>query len=140
MNVEGQLAIQQVIAQYSYAFDSKDSKGWAALFTPDALWECVSLEGGEPLTHLEGRDAIREWAATRHGQIPDNVRSYHHQSGILFEDMTAETARTRVMVIITAQVPGETEFKASVSITGIYHDKWSKTDEGWRFSERILKL
>lgn len=140
MNVEDQLAIQQVIAQYSYTFDAKDAQGWAALFTEDALWECVTLEGGPPLNRLEGRQAIHDWAVKQHGTIPDNVRSYHHQSGILFDELGADTARTRVMVAITSQVPGDKGFKTDVNLTGVYHDQWRRTDQGWRFSERILKL
>ena len=42
MSLEDKLAIQEVIAQYLYTFDSKDAEGCANLFTDDAVMDFQS--------------------------------------------------------------------------------------------------
>jgi len=37
VSLEDKLAIQEVIAQYSYTYDAQDAEGFAALFTEDAM-------------------------------------------------------------------------------------------------------
>jgi hypothetical protein len=37
MSFEDKLAIQEIIAQYSYTYDAQDADGFAAVFTEDAL-------------------------------------------------------------------------------------------------------
>jgi uncharacterized protein (TIGR02246 family) len=39
MSVEDKLAIQEVIAQYSYTYDSQDAAGFAQLFVEDGVFE-----------------------------------------------------------------------------------------------------
>lgn len=137
-SVADRLDILQVIAEYSYTFDGRDSEGWAALFTEDASWQFIAPGSPEPLTDLNGRDEILAWAKGRHASMPKDSISYHHQSGISFDELTADTAKTRVMVIITAHTKGSTTPPA-VFLTGVYHDEWKKTAEGWKFVSRTLK-
>lgn len=133
------LEIRHIIAQYSYTFDSRNAEGWSRLFTEDAVWEFIGGLSPEPMIRLEGRDQILAWARMRHGEIPENINSYHHQSGISFEALTPDTARTRVMVLISAHDRTETPPRINITLAGVYHDEWRKTSEGWRFSRRILK-
>lgn len=143
MNVEDRLDILQKIAEYSYAFDGKDAEGWANLFTEDGVWDCIIKEQEEPIDHLVGRDTIREWAVKRHSIIPDTYRSFHHQSGTSFDELTPDTARTRTMTIITGHdmSAGHDPAKpAQVSTTGIYTDDWVKTSEGWLMKKRVLVI
>jgi hypothetical protein len=53
---------------------------------------------------------------------------------MLFDALTAEEARVRVMVLVTRQEATETP--PSVHLTGVYHDVWRKTPEGWRLAHR----
>jgi hypothetical protein len=39
VSLEDKLAVQEVIAQYSYTYDAQDAEEFAALFTEDAVWE-----------------------------------------------------------------------------------------------------
>lgn len=137
MSIEDKLAIQQAIANYSYTFDSGDAEGWASVFTKDGVWEFFAAGQENPSIKLEGHDALRQFAEQRNRDKPEGVSSYHHQSGILFDELTADTARTRAMLILTAQSAGERS--AHVSITGVYYDQWRKTPEGWRLVYRALK-
>ena len=142
MNTEDRLDILQKIAEYSYTFDGKDADGWANLFTEDGVWDSIIKEQETPTEHLVGRDTIRDWAANRHKIIPDTYRSFHHQSGTSFDELTPDAARTRTMVIITGHdMSGYDGTKgAQVTITGIYHDDWVKTADGWHMKKRVLVI
>ena len=54
MNIEDMMAIQQLIALYSYTFDSGDDKGWANVFTRDGIWESFAAGATSPSTRLTG--------------------------------------------------------------------------------------
>ena len=63
MSLEDKLAIQEVMAQYSYTYDARDAEGFAALFTEDAVWELFAAGATHPEIRLTSRAAIRAWAA-----------------------------------------------------------------------------
>jgi hypothetical protein len=41
------------------------------------------------------------------------------------------------MVLVTHQ--GITEAAPRLTASGVYHDQWRKTQEGWQFAYRILR-
>jgi len=139
MSTDDMLAIQQAVARYSYTFDSKDAEGWANIFTEDGVWESFTAGETSPTERLESRDSIREWAAKRHQEMPEEVHSYHHQSGIMFDELTADSARTRSTLILTTQDVKEPS-SARIILTGVYYDQWRKTPEGWRIAHRALRV
>src|SRR5690242_6123597 len=102
MNVEDKLAIQDVIAQYSYAYDAKDAEAFAQLFVEDGIFEVIVPGESSPRVRLLSRAAIRDWAAQRH-QFNAGSQARHYQSGLLFDELTAETASSRVMLLLTRQ-------------------------------------
>ena len=137
VSLEDKLAIQEVIAQYSYTYDAQDAEGFAALFTEDAVWERFAWGATRPEIRLTSRAAIRAWAAQRLQERRGRYTSRHYQSGLLFDELTSSAARTRTMVLITHQ--NITEATPRLTASGVYHDQWRKTQEGWRFAYRILR-
>ena len=137
VSLEDKLAIQEVIAQYSYTYDATDAEGFAKLFTEDAVWELFASGATRPEIRLESRTAIRAWAARRLQERLGRFTSRHYQAGTLFDELTSESARTRTMVLVTHQ--GVTEAAPRPTASGVYHDQWCKTPEGWRFAHRILR-
>ena len=137
MNTEDQLAIQQAIANYSYTFDTGDAGGWANIFTENGVWEFFGIEQAKPSIKLEGHEALREFAEQRNRDKPEGVSSYHHQSGVLFDELTDDTARTRAMLILTVRSSGQNA--ARILTTGVYYDEWRKTSDGWHLVHRALK-
>jgi uncharacterized protein (TIGR02246 family) len=135
MSTEDMLAIQQAVARYSYTFDSGDADGWANVFTEDGLWEFYDIGASEPRTRLDGRDALRAFCNQRFSERREGVTSYHHQSGVIFDELTADSARVRAMMIITVQMPDE---PPRLYMTGIYQDHWVKAADGWRLKYRKL--
>jgi len=137
VSLADKLAIQEVIAQYSYTYDAQDAEGFAALFTEDAVWELFTWGATRPEIRLASRAAICAWAARRLQERHGRFTSRHYQSGLLFDELTAESARTRTMVLVTHQ--GVTEAAPRTTASGVYHDHWRKTPEGWRLAHRILR-
>jgi uncharacterized protein (TIGR02246 family) len=136
MSLEDKVAIQEVIAQYSYAYDAQDAEGFAALFTEDALWELFAAGATHPAIRLESRAAIHAWAVQRLHDRRGRFISRHYQSSTVFETLTAESAGTRTMVLVTHQ--DLTEAVPRLTASGVYHDQWRKTPEGWRLVHRRL--
>ena len=138
MSLEDKLAIYEVIAQYSHTLDANDMEGFVKLFTEAAVTEIFAPGATKPDLRLESRAAIRAWIVARRQGSPTGIQLRHYQSGILFEALTAETARTRTMLLTTRQEP--TDAAPQVTRSGVYHDQWRKTPEGWRFAQRTLRL
>ena len=130
------LAIQQQVALYSYTFDSGDAVGWANVFTEDGLWEFYARGATTPATRLEGFQQLHDFCAQRFSDRREGVTSYHHQSGLIFNELTADSASVRTMLVLTVQVPGESP---RLYMTGIYQDQWVKTPQGWRIKYRVLR-
>ena len=55
INAETRFAILDVIARYSYAYDSRDADGFANLFIEDAVWEYYFYDQEKPSETLEAR-------------------------------------------------------------------------------------
>jgi ketosteroid isomerase-like protein len=136
MSLEDKLAIQEVIAQYSYTYDAQDAEGFAALFTEDAVWELFAAGATHPTIRLESRAAIHGWAMQRLHERRRRFTSRHYQSNTMFETLTAESARTRTMLLVTHQ--DVTEAAPRPTASGVYHDQWRKTPEGWQLVHRRL--
>jgi uncharacterized protein (TIGR02246 family) len=134
MSLEDKLAIHEMIAQYSYAYDSKDADGFAQVFVENGVFEIFVPGKTMPVVRLQSRQAIRAWAAQRLQARLGRFTSRHYQAGILVDALTAEEARVRVMILVTRQEATATP--PSVHLTGVYHDVWRKTPEGWRLTHR----
>jgi len=131
-------AITDVLTQYSYRWDSKDSAGFAELFTEDGVLE--REVNGETINTatIKGREAIYNYAKTSHeGRLADR-QSRHHFSGIVFLDLNETTAVTENMALITHQT--KKNDAAYIRSSGYYLNSWQKTTNGWRISKRILKV
>jgi ketosteroid isomerase-like protein len=136
MNVDDRLSILERIGEYSQAWDGRDSQRYALLFTEDGVFEIFTLASERPVTRQESRAAILAWARAIHDGAEPEVQRRHHQSGTVFDELTPDTSRTRTMVVSTRAIPGE---PPHVSATGVYHDEWRKTSEGWRIARRSFR-
>jgi len=137
VSVEDKLAIQEVIARYSYAYDRKDAEAFAQLFVEDGVFEVILPGESSPTVRLSSRAAIREWAAQRH-LLSAASQGRHYQSGVLFDELTGDTATARTMLLLTRQ--GAPDAAPLLHLTGVYHDEWRKTQEGWRLVHRAARI
>jgi len=133
---EDRLAIAEMLAQYSYRWDSKDSSGFADLFTFDAVMERWREGTLVENSRVVGKEAIHQYAKRSHeGRLADR-QTRHHFSGLVFLELTSQTAVTENMALITHQT-AEAQ-AAFIASSGIYRNSWQKTPNGWRISKRIL--
>ena len=138
MDISNRLAITDVLTQYSYRWDNKDSLGFSLLFTEDAVMERWSHGDYVENSRVEGRQAIFDYAKQSHaGRLADR-QSRHHFSGIVFLELNASAAVTENMALITHQT--EADAAAVIRSSGIYRNTWRKTTDGWRISKRILMV
>jgi hypothetical protein len=138
MSVEDRLAIQEVIARYAHAYDDGDAASFADVFTDDGVFEIFASGRGAPVARLQSSAEIRDWAARRLAARRGRFTSRHHQSSILFEDLTPTSARTRTAVLVTHQ--GVSEAAPRVTTSGAYRDRWRKTSTGWRIAHRAAHV
>lgn len=136
INIEDRFAILDVIARYSYAYDSRDADGFANLFIEDAVWEYYFYDQEKPEIKLNSREEIRDWAANRLVDREGKINSRHHQTNTVFSNSSPDHAETRTMILITHHDIGEPYPIATTS--GEYHDIWKKTADGWKFTKRVL--
>ena len=134
MSLDDRVAILEQIARYSYAWDERDAEAYTALFAEDAVFEVDPELPGGPATLARGREEIGAWARARMAARAPGVQTRHHQTGTIFDELSADSARTRTMLLTTRVGPG-----AEPATTGVYSDEWRRTPEGWRFARRTLR-
>src|SRR5262245_16336611 len=119
MSVEDRLAIQEAMARYAHAYDGGDAAAFADVFTDDGVFEIV-LPDGDLAVRLRAHDEIVDWASRRLLERRGRFTSRHHQSGILFDELTSTSATTRTTVLVTHHHAGEPAPR--LTTTGVYRD------------------
>ena len=130
-------AIAAQVARYSYAADGKDLEAFTALFTEDAVWQSIPPGTDKPSIIMHSREEIRKFSEDLYKRNA-NVHTGHHQSGLLFTELTATTARTQNMVLVTHQGPDDET--PHIAASGVYYDTWKKTSAGWLITTRTLRM
>lgn len=120
---------EKLLYAYAYAYDSKDCVSWANLFTADAV---LNLGGTMKAT---GRDALLQGCLKRQTSVGD-IKTRHYMTNIVFDQLTAQQAKTRTYVVITWQKPGD--MTPNVQLALVYRDVIVKQADGrWLFKERV---
>lgn len=117
------MAIKELCARYSIAFDTGDAEGYAALFTEDGTIEL----GGQKIV---GRAAIRDFASSIYGGVPD---PQHVQSNHVI-DVTGDKARSKCELTAFLSRPDGVH----TVCTGFYEDNLLRVDGHWMFSYRNI--
>lgn len=136
MSFEDRTAIQENIYAYSYHWDGQDIDRFLTVFTENAEWEFIPAGASEPEIRLVGHAAIRAWGAERLGRRKGLFVSRHFQTNIVFDELGADSARTRTMVLVLHQAVGDAA--PSPILTGVYHDLHERTPSGWRLRHRAV--
>jgi len=127
--VEDELAIRQVLVDYSARQDRRDYAGYAALFARDGEW----VNGK---TVRKGRDAIRKMLVDIYGAPPAgfvNMDSYHISSNPeVTIDGDRATARSRHLLIMRGP-NGEPQ----PALAGRYEDEFVREDGAWKILRRV---
>ncbi|OLF05975.1 DUF4440 domain-containing protein [Actinophytocola xinjiangensis] len=105
---------------------SGDYDRFAALFTDDAVWRI-------PFANVElvGRAEIRAGIERLQNAWEFWVQNTH--TGMIRLDGDTATGREYVFEL------GRQGTGTSVVMYGVFHDRYRRTEDGWRFAERVLR-
>ena len=127
--------IEELVARYVHALDTRDADAYAGVFTEDAVYEI-------PGTVYRGRDAIRKIVTdltqareTRLGNGEQPVDLYHVMSNSSIEILSESEAR-HVSYAQTVRAAEGGQF--IVGFMGRYEDEIVKRDGRWQIANRRL--
>lgn len=128
-------ACHELIVRFALLNDARDAAGVAALFAEDGVM--VRPDGSE----LEGRAAI----AAAYANKPADRITCHHVGNVLVEVQSPGEATGTSSVLLwsasTADAAGPFGRPAQArQIIGEFHDRFVKTDAGWRIAERRARF
>jgi hypothetical protein len=120
--------LEQLPVAYANAIDSGNWDGLDKVFTPDAYIDYRALGG------IDGRyPQIKKWLS----EVLPNFPGYCHLVGNIALTITGDAATGRTLCInpMNTKIPSG---GAQVMWLGLwYRDKYVRTPQGWRFTERV---
>ena len=127
--------IRQLLARYNFAIDFGHIDDWVETFVPEGQFCCVGLPEDAPLggTH-EGKDALRSYAESHFGVNQGRAR---HWNWNLVIEGNGDTATMQCYLNAYSAGQGES---ALFRVTGVYRDRLSRTESGWKFVEREVTI
>ncbi|MGH3877650.1 MAG: nuclear transport factor 2 family protein [Actinophytocola sp.] len=123
--IADRVEIEALRGEFADAGMMRDFDRLAALFTPDAVWRIPAVDA-----RFDGRDEIRAgverllegfWAYLLQAPHPGMIR------------LDGDTASGRAYVLSF----GQTREGGSHLNYSVYHDRYQRTADGWRFAERV---
>lgn len=122
-------AIAEQLGRYSLSFDSHDADAWAAIFTDEGVFE-VRVSGGSGfLFRAQGTQQLRAFAANAPNLI-------HHITGVVFDEILSDSARTRATVLGTWASPEDGS--PALYTHGTYEQRWSNTSGTWKLAYQLF--
>ncbi len=121
-------AITSLLCEYCDSVDRGDLDGFAALFSEGAWGIAGDL--------AEGADAVR--AVLENVILYDGKPNTRHLMSNLNINVDANGQQASATCVITVMqcVPGD--FPLQPIFVGTYHDTLHRSDDGWRFTERVI--
>jgi len=120
MELELQLAVEQLHARYAHALDADRLEEWPEFFTEKGRYRIATAENEErglplPVLYAEGRAMLRDRVASlRHANIYEPQRYRHLVSGVLIEKDSDRLVRsTANFLVIRIMQDGATLLFAS---------------------------
>jgi uncharacterized protein (TIGR02246 family) len=114
-------------AEFTDAVMMNDHERLASLFTPDGA---VRIPAGD--IEAVGREAIRAVGVHREAFAEIFVQTTH--PGVIVLDGDTATGRAYICEVIRLHAG------ASHLNYAIYHDRYQRTDDGWKFAERVYEI
>jgi hypothetical protein len=113
--------INQVMGLYAHVIDGKQWHRLDELYTDDGVFDLTGLLGTE--VRFEGIDAIKGFLTS----MPMPL-AHIATNAYVFEEGGEVRSRAKwFMPTDEGTISG-----------GVYRDRWTKTDRGWRLSERLV--
>lgn len=125
VGTDDETAIRALVHRYTMAIADRDAEAWASTWADDGVWDMAGRRS-------EGRDVVRavwEAAMARFTEVGHVARC---------QDVSVDgDAATGTWIVEERTIDADgNEF----AFTAEYHDRYRRTDGGWRFAERRLVL
>jgi len=115
--------IRKALVKYVQYTDDLDAEGWVNMFTPDG----VMISGPK---QMKGHAELRAWIQKVHS----GPKLRHLMTNALIE-VNSPTTATMIVDMALLRADGSKWILASAPR---YIDKLVRTDDGWKFKERLL--
>jgi 3-phenylpropionate/cinnamic acid dioxygenase small subunit len=127
---DDRLAIQELLARYSWALCDRDFDAWQACFTPEAHADYTTA-GGIAGTPAEAA----AWLATTMSMFETNIS---HGGNVVVDFDGDDSAKVRSIYKMIMKIGGETP--TYMEACGYYNDTVVRTADGWRIADRFEQL
>ena len=125
--IADRVEIEALRGEYTDAAMMRDYDRAASLFTPDGVLRMPNVP-----VELAGREEIRAWG-DRVPELVDYFVQTTHPGTIQLDGDTA-TGRAYLHEVIRMR-DGSSHLNYA-----IYHDRYQRTAEGWKFTERVYEI
>jgi ketosteroid isomerase-like protein len=125
--IADRVEIEALRGEFSDAAMMRDYDRLATLFTPDGALRMPNIP-----VELSGPDQIRGWG-DRVPEIVDYLIQTTH-AGVIVLDGDVATGRAYMQELARA-LDGRNEMNFA-----IYHDRYRRTPDGWKFTERVYDV
>lgn len=140
LNPSDRTEILDLIATYGTAWDSADAETFTGLFTEDAICAFYRNDADTPSALLEGRRALHQAVDARAGRFKTiGLVTNHIMSESTLTALDEDTVGERTDVRVFWQAPATDPEPRPVQ-TGHYDGVVVRTDDGWRFAKRAVRL
>ena len=119
--------IEALRGEFTDAVMMRDYDRVASLFTPDAAWRMPNIP-----VELTGQEEIRAFGERVPGFVDYLVQTTH--PGAIRLDGDTASGRAYIQELIRLR-DGSSELNYA-----IYHDRYRRTTDGWRFAERVYEI
>jgi ketosteroid isomerase-like protein len=125
--VADRVEIEALRGEFTDAVMMRDYDRAASLFTPDGALRMPNVPA-----ELEGREQIRAWGERVPGFVDYLVQTTH--PGTIRLDGDTASGRAYMQELIQLR-DGSSELNYA-----IYHDRYQRTGDGWKFTERVYEI
>ena len=125
--IADRVEIEALRGDFSDAVMMGERARLASLFTPDGVLRMPNVP-----VELAGRDEIRAWGEKVQGSFDFFVQTTH--PGTMQLDGDTASGRAHLQELIRLRDGG------SYLNYAIYHDRYRRTADGWKFAERVYEV
>ena len=126
-SIAGRFEIEALRGEFTDAVMMRDYDRVASLFTPDGALRMPNVP-----VELAGREEIRAWGDRALAMWDYFVQTTH--PGTIQLDGDAASGRAYIQELIRLR-NGHSEVNYA-----IYHDRYRRTGDGWKFTERVYEV
>jgi ketosteroid isomerase-like protein len=126
-SIADRVEIEALRGEFTDAAMMRDSDRAASLFTPDGALRMPNVP-----VELVGREEIRGWGERVPAIVDYFVQTTH--PGMIQLDGDTATGRAYMSELIGLR-DGRSELNYA-----IYHDRYQRTGDGWKFTERVYEV